>query len=32
MYIHEMGKMLALPHGAALIAPIGFSPPSLTTE
>ncbi len=31
MYIHEMGRMLALPHGAAATAPRLLSPPVATT-
>ena len=31
MYIIEIGRMLALPHGAALTAPIACSPPVFTT-
>ena len=31
IYIHEMVRMLALPHGAAETAPMGFSPPRLMT-
>src|SRR5262245_46904126 len=32
IYTHEIVRILALPQGAAETAPIGFSPPRLTTE